>query len=225
MSGPQLVLDLGHRPAHGRADFLIARCNRAALGWLDRWPDWPAPGLVLYGPPGAGKSHLAAVWQARSGARLLEAASLDADSPARYRGPALVIEGLEALADERALLHLYNLATERGAHMLLTAQLPPARWPLALPDLASRMRALPAVALEAPDDALLAAVMIKLFADRQVEVGAALPAYLVARIERSLGAVRSLVAALDDAALAERRPITVPLARRVLDRLAAGAEP
>ena len=203
----------------------MAPCNEAAIAWLDRWPDWPGPALVLYGPPGSGKSHLAEVWRRRSGAEVIHAARLaEAPPGARRDAGALVIEGLGGRIDERALLHLYNGAVERGAHLLLTAAAAPARWPLALPDLASRLRLAPAVALGLPDDALLGALMLKLFADRQIAVAPEVPAYLVPRIERTFAAVAGLVDRLDRAALAEGRPITVPLVRRVLSAAEAAPE-
>ncbi len=223
-----MVLDLGHRPAFGREDFLVATCNEEAVRWLDRWPHWPTQGLALYGPPGCGKSHLAEVWRARSGAVRLTAGSLGGYDPAAMPAAArgCVIEdigGGEAL-EERALLHLYNLAGEFGGHILFTGVTPPAHWRIALPDLMSRLRAMPAVALRPPDDALLGAVLVKLFADRQLRVGPDVIAFVLARMERSFAGARALAAALDGAALAERRRITVPLARRVLTELAPADE-
>lgn len=224
MTGPgQLPLDLGHRPALGMEDFLVAECNRAAVAWLDRWPRWPGPALVIHGPAGCGKTHLAHVWQAESGAVSIVPGDLAAASPPALMGRARagVIEGADAgLTDagERGLLHLYNWLAEAGGHLLLTGACAPARWPLRLPDLASRLGAAPAVAVGPPDDALLAAVLVKQFADRQLPVGEEVVTYLLPRMERSFDAVRRLVAALDRAALAARRPVTVPLVREVLAR-------
>ena len=223
----QLSFDLGVRPAFGRADFLIAPCNETAIAWLDRWPDWPGPALVIHGPAGAGKSHLAEVWRARSDAESIDTTVLAGNAPGAWReASALVIEGLGGgPIDERALLHRHNEVAERGGHLLLTAASPPARWPLALPDLASRLRLAPAVALGMPDDALLGGLMLKLFADRQITVTPDVPAYLVPRIERTFGAVVALVETLDRAALAEKRAVTVPLARAVLGERGAAARP
>ena len=221
--GRQRTFDWGVRPALGREDFLVAPCNEAAVAWLDRWPDWPGPALVIHGPPGSGKSHLAEVWRRRSGAEVVDAASLAHAAPGGGQAAAaLVLDGLGGLGglggpiDERALLHTYNSVAERGGHLLLTALAPPARWPLALPDLVSRLRVAPSVALGLPDDALLAALMLKLFADRQIAVAPEVPAYVVPRIERTFEAAASLVERLDRAALAEGRPVTVPLVRAVL---------
>jgi chromosomal replication initiation ATPase DnaA len=214
----QLPLALGHRTAQGRADFLIAQPNAAAVAWIDRWPDWPGPALALYGPAGCGKSHLAHVFIARAEARLVAPAAISsATVPALLEGArAWAIDDLDDGVDERGLLHLLNGIAERRGHVLLTQLLAPARWGIALPDLSSRLAAIPAVAIDPPDDALLAAVLVKLFADRQLVVGAELVSFLVGRIERSFAAASAIVARLDQAALAERRAVTVPLARRVL---------
>ena len=215
--GQQRTFDWGVRPALGREDFLVAPCNEAAVAWLDRWPEWPGPALAIHGPPRSGKSHLAEVWRRRSGALALEASALAQAATGSGEGAAaLVVDRLGGPIDERALLHTYNSVAERGGHLLLTALAPPALWPLSLPDLVSRLRLAPAVAIGLPDDALLAALMVKLFADRQIALAPEVPAYVVPRIERSFEAVAHLVERLDRAALAEGRPVTVPLVRRVL---------
>jgi chromosomal replication initiation ATPase DnaA len=214
----QLVLDLGHRPALAREDFLVAPCNEEAVAWLDRWPDWPSSAVILVGAAGAGKSHLARVWRARTSAASVEAASLRRSDPWAWLKPApvCVVEDAPGGVDEQALLHLLNAATEAEGHLLITAVSPPSRWALRLPDLASRMRAAPIAELRAPDDALLGAVMVKLFADRQVTVTPEVVSYVLPRMERSFAALRALVVALDEAALAQARAVTVPLAREVL---------
>lgn len=223
----QLALAFDHRAALGAADFLIADSNRDAVLWLDRWPDWPAPALAIHGPAGCGKTHLAHVWQARSGARMLTPEALSSGTPLDLLGErhCAVIEGADATPfDERALLHLYNVAAEMGGHLLITGRAPPARWPVALADLRSRLSAAPAVAVGAPDDDLIAAVLVKLFGDRQLRVGEDVVAFLLARMERSFDAARRLVAAIDAAALEDRRNITVPLAGQVLGRLGSNVE-
>lgn len=222
----QLPLSLGHRPALGDNDFLVAPCNQDAVAWLDRWPDWPGPALAIHGPARCGKTHLAQVWQARSGACLIAPDHLTTYGlPDALDGvSASVIDDVSDRIDERALLHLHNLLSERGGHLLLTSREPPARWPLAIADLRSRMNAAPAVSVGRPDDALIGAVLIKLFTDRQLHVGSEVIGFLLARIERSFAAAHRAVALLDETALAGHRRITVPLAREVVDRLEEGEE-
>jgi chromosomal replication initiation ATPase DnaA len=213
----QLALDLGLRSALGEADFLVAPCNQQAVQWLDRWPGWPAPALTVHGPGGCGKTHLARVFAARSGAPVIAAADLATDLvPAQLGAARAAVVDDADHAGAEALLHLYNVIAERQGHLLLTAQTPPARWPGLLPDLRSRLAAAPAVAVEAPDEALLAALLVKLFADRQIAVGEDVPLFLSRHIERSFEAARRAVAELDAAALREKRGITIPLARAVL---------
>ena len=214
-AGTQLALELGQRQALGRDDFLVAPCNAEAVAWLDRWPRWPGRGLVVHGPAGCGKTHLAHVFRARSGARIVGASDV-ADSDAYARPADLAVEDVDSGADSRALLHIYNAAVERGGSLLMTGRSPPRSWDLALPDLRSRIGALGSVAVGLPDDTLLAAVLVKLLADRQLRVGSEVVTYLVHRMERSFRAARDVVRRLDEDSLADRREITVPLARRIL---------
>lgn len=217
----QLPLDLGHRPALGGADFLVAPSNAAAVAWLDRWPDWPGPALVLAGPAGSGKTHLAQVFATRSGAVRLGAADVTVtDLPDRLGAAQVAVLDRAEAAEAEAFLHLYNMLAERGGHLLVVARQPPARWDIALADLRSRLLAAPVASIAAPDDALLSAVLVKLFADRQIQVGAEVVPYLLARLERSFAAAQQVVAALDQAALAAHRRVTVPLVRAVLGEAA-----
>ncbi len=223
----QLPLALDVRPALGREDFLVAPSNHAAVAWIDRWPDWPrsgpTPAMVLCGPAGAGKTHLAHVWRTRSDAVMLTGPDIGAAAPELLDGKLnCVVEDADRPAEETALLHLFNHVGEQGGGLLLTAATSPVRWPTALADLASRLRAAPLAAIEAPDDALIEAVLVKQFGDRQLRVGPEVVSYLVPRIERSFAGVRHIVAALDSAALAAGRPVTVPLAGEVLARLDGG---
>ena len=225
----QLPLELPLRPALGREDFLVAPSNEIAVAWIDRWPDWPGPALALYGPPGCGKTHLCQVWRAASGAVEIDAGRLARAEPPELLGAAraCVLDDAEDLlgatgwggegANAERLLHLFNSVVERGGQLLLAARAAPARWPCGLADLGSRLAAVPAARLEAPDDALMEVLLVKLFADRQLGVGEELVRYLLVRMERSFAAARALVAALDRASLAEGRAVTVPLARRVLE--------
>jgi chromosomal replication initiation ATPase DnaA len=210
----QLALALPHSQSYAREDFLSGPSNAVALALVDGWPDWPARAVALVGPEGSGKSHLADVWAAQAGARcILGSALRETNLPGALATGAVVIEDVaENGIDERALFHLLNLAREEGAYALLTMRSSPAGWNLALRDLASRLRALPVVTLAPPDDALLRALLVKLFADRQIVVEESLITYLVTRIERSCRAARDAVAELDREALRRKRPVTRALA-------------
>ena len=209
MAPQQLPLDLEYRPALGMADFVIAPGNRDAVAWIDRWPDWPSHALAIHGPRGSGKTHLAHVWQARSRAALLERAPVE-DPPH--------VAVLDEPRDwpEANLLHLDNRLREASGYLLIVSEMPPARWPVALPDLASRLASIPAVALAAPDDDLLVAVMAKQFADRGLEVNEDVLRYVASRVERSFAAAADIVARIDRAALAQQRRVTLALARDCL---------
>lgn len=216
------MLDLPHPAGMGVADFLPAPSNRQALDAVLRWPDWPAPACLLVGPPGSGKSHLATIWAERTGAVVLQGRELWAPAqPLRRLGAAAscAVDDAAQLADEAFLFHLYNLIVERRGSLLLTAGQPIAEWRLALPDLRSRLATAWRVAIRPPDDQLLAALLVKQFADRQIRIEAGVVAFLVNRIERSFAGVRAVVSALDRASLRARRPVTMPLARLVLEEL------
>ena len=214
-------------PTFARADFVLSDGNREALAWLDRWPDWPAPVLALNGPAGSGKTHLARIWAARTSAALLDATDLEGktvpDLTALAEAHATILIDHADRAPERAMFHLYNLMRERRGHLLLVAAEPPARWHIALPDLASRLRAAPAIAVAPPDDELLGSIILKQLGDRQLHAGPGVVQYLVARMERSAEAARRVVAALDQRALSERRDIDRRLAADVLAELSGEA--
>jgi len=213
--GPrQLVLALDHAVSFAREDFLSGPSNDAALTLIDRWPDWPNRVMALTGPEGAGKSHLAAIWSEAAGARVLSGKLLgETNLPAAFATGALVLEDLEPKGlDERALFHLLNLAREENAFVLITARAALNTLPVAIRDLASRLRSIPAVALTAPDDALLRSLIVKLAADRQLSVDEPLVNYVVNRIERSFAAARAAVAHLDEEAMRQHRPVTRALA-------------
>ncbi len=218
----QLPFDLGHREAYGRADFWVSASNREAVAWLDKWPEWPAPALVLYGPPACGKTHLLQVWKGEAGAcdlRVDELTSAPADA-LLGAASAVMIDDADGVASdaarEEALLHVYNILQGRGGHMLLTAEKPVRDWGLTLPDLKSRLMAAPAVQVLPPDDELIAVVLTKLFSDRQIFVSQEVVQYIVPRVERSFFAISCLVEQVDRAAMAAKRPVTVPLVREIL---------
>ncbi|MDU8913230.1 DnaA ATPase domain-containing protein [Aestuariicoccus sp. MJ-SS9] len=216
----QLALPLKVRPALGRGDFFVAPPNAVAVALIDGWRDWPGGKLLLCGPVGSGKTHLAHVWSAESFARIVPARRLaQADIPALAQGH-VCVEDVQAIAGqpeaENALFHLHNLVLANGNALLLTADTPPAQWPLTLPDLKSRMMGTPLARLEPPDDELLSVVLAKLFADQQIVPAANVIPYLVRHMPRSFDMAGRMVAALDAAALAGSRRISRDLAREVL---------
>lgn len=217
----QIAFDFGHRPSSNGEDFLIAPSNREAVAWIDKYPDWPSPALVVHGPPGCGKTHLAQVFVAVSGAARISpggAGAVESLDAAGVAGAA-VLDDAETGLDEEGLLHLYNRLAEREGRLLLTANQPPARWDIRLADLRSRLLAAPAVGIGRPEDGLIAALLVKLFSDRQLRVEPSAIDYMVARMERSFDTARRLVAAIDRTALTEQRAVTVPLIRRVLENM------
>ena len=218
----QLPLDLGFRHAFGRSDFHIGQSNRDAVGWIDRWPDWPAPVLVLQGLAASGKSHLAAVWQEKAGACVIKPEMLTTHSAEELfaLGDSFVIDALDPWLGDRVaettLFHLYNMLKEEQKTMMVTMRMAPTHVDFVVPDLASRFRAAPSVQIHAPDDMLLASVLIKLFRDRQLRLSNDVITYLLPRMERSFSAARDVVARADHVALSEKRGISVPLMRQVL---------
>jgi len=219
----QLILDLAQRPALGAEDFLISQSNQAAADVVDRWPHWPHASVVVVAPPGAGKTHLANVWRLRSGAERLEANAVGEREVEGAKGP-LLVENLHAgIGSERALFHLLNLVREHRTSMLLTSRALPGELDVRLPDLRSRLRALPVVSISPPDEALLKAVLVKHFADRQLGVEPAVVNYIALHMEQSMEAAATVVAEIDRAAMASHRKVTRALAAEILSpRQAAG---
>ena len=212
----QLILDLEQRPALGAEDFLVAPSNRAAADIIDRWPDWPHASVVVVAPAGAGKTHLANVWRLKSKAARLTAPALAESDVAAATG-ALLVEDLHAgIGDERALFHLLNLVRERKMSMLLTSRAAPGELEVHLPDLRSRLRALPVVAISPPDETLLKAVLVKHFADRQLTVEPPVISYIARYMEQSMEAAAAIVAAIDRAAMTAHRRVTRALAAEIL---------
>jgi len=220
----QIPFDFDPRPALGGEDFLVAASNADAVQWVERWPDWPGPVLAIAAPEGAGKTHLAHVFQAQSGARLVcvdDLRSQRADG-VLAGASALVLEDVETFLDAglaEELLHLYNLAREEGVKILMTAARPPSRWAITLKDLSSRLKTAPVAEISPPDDALITALIVKQFADRQLSVDQDVLTYMLARMDRSFSAVRNLIHAIDEHAMAHKRAITVPLVREAMSVL------
>ena len=223
MSGApqQLTFDLTPRPALGVEDFLVSPSNEAALLIVERWPQWPHHAVVLEGAAKTGKTHLGQVWRLASGAEQVAALTLAEQDIAKLtQAKSLLIENLEdGIGDERVLFHLFNTAREQKCSLLLTTRKPPAEMDIALPDLASRLRAVPVVMIAAPDETLLKAVLIKHFSDRQLAVEPTVIDFLALRMERSMAMASAIVDALDRRALATRRRVTRPLAAEVLAEL------
>lgn len=219
---PQLPFDFSAAPSYADEDFLVASSNAAAHVWIQRWPDWPGPGLAIFGPPGCGKSHLGQIWRRHAAAAQASGIDLERAEPPAILGAAsaLLIDDLTpsalSSAAEQHLFHIYNLLTERQGHLVICAGEAPARWPIKLADLRSRLNALPAVAIEQPDDGLLRLLLAKLFSDRQLIVEAGVIEFASQRIERSFEAARKLVDDLDRAALTAQRKPSLALLRELL---------
>ena len=217
----QLTFDLPRRIALSRTDFLISDSNAAAIGWIDRWPDWPARALALHGPAGCGKTHLLHLWCAQTAGVIVPGQMLNEELVAHLvseRRHRIAVDNANR-ACELALLHLYNFCMEARGDLLVAARQPPASWTVLLPDLDSRLRAMLAIKIGLPDDALLGAVLVKYFADRQLRVAPEVIAYLLTHMERSFAAAAEMASRLDRVSLRDRRAITVPLARQVVSDL------
>lgn len=224
----QLTFDLPVRTTLERDDFFVSPANAVAVAEIDDWQAWPGQTLILTGPKSSGKSHLTHVWAADAGAKVVPAKDLETGQISNLVAttPNIAVEDVELIAGnalgEQALFHLFNLALSEGGNLLMTGLTPPATWPITLPDLKSRLQGCNLAHLSPPDDALLSAVVFKLFADRQIDVQPGTINYLIKRMERSFDCAAKLVEALDEMALSERRAITRNMAARVLDNASSG---
>ncbi len=221
----QFIFDLAHKVSFAPEDFLVVPGNTQAVAWFERWPQWPGSGLILCGPEGAGKSHLASIWQRRSQARLLTPTEITSDPGlvAKIKpATSYLIENIEQIKGaqgERLFLHFYNWVVEHRGSMVMTARVSVSDWALSLPDLTSRLKALPQVTIAPPDDDMLGLVLMKLFSDRQLRVNEEVLNYILPRIERTPRAAAQVVDALDRASLQIGRRITVPLVRETLTKV------
>lgn len=218
----QRTFEFAHRVGMDLVDFMPAPSNRRAYDMIMAWPDWPTPALILHGPIGSGRTHLARIWADRSKARYFEAAEIwEAAKPIERLDACrhAVVDGADRIVSERLLFHLYNLIVDRRGTLLLVADASPGRWSIQLPDLHSRLQAALPVQIDPPCDDLLAALLVKQFADRQVRIEPAVVSYLVRHMERSFAAVRRMTLELDRVSLCAQRPITLPLARAMLEWL------
>lgn len=214
----QLIMPFASTPSYHAADFIRGEANAQALAWVERWPDWPYSLFLLHGPHGSGKTHLSHLFAARTGASFIDPARIGR-SPADQiltGNHAWVLDGLDAVADEAALAQLINHARARGDYLLFTALEPADKRAFKLPDLSSRLRALPAVGIAPPDDALLTGVLAKSFADLQLRIAPDVLSYAVNQLERSYTAIQQFVAAMDHLSLTRGRAITIPLVREAL---------
>jgi len=224
----QLPLEMPFPKLQGRDDFIVSECNRLAVAWINRWPDWPKPGhcLNLVGPTGAGKTHLAAIWQNLSGAELCDHPAAIDKIMASDAVPFVVIDKIDGGFDwpEETLFHLFNRCERQSGGMLFLSERPVAQMTWDLGDLRSRMRGVAMANIDLPDDALVYALLEKYFADRQLVAPPAMLRYLGDRMERSFRAIQDVATKIDRRSIAERRPLSVALARLVLQDMSSRLE-
>ncbi|MBL4666914.1 MAG: hypothetical protein JKY04_06005 [Sneathiella sp.] len=216
----QIPMDFAYRSALGREDFLVSAPNENAVAWIDRWPEWPGPFLLVTGPEGCGKTHLSQVWANKCGAVSIDQedlSELDINALNQLSARPLVLENITPGLNEQKLFHLYNMVRENDSFLMMTSCLSVVGWDLELLDLKSRMGAVQIAAIEEPDDVLFASILLKLFSDRQLQITPEIIQYLVTRLERSFKAAVDVVSELDGLSLAEKRKITIPLVRTLFE--------
>lgn len=217
----QIPLDLRHVEALGREDYFVNESNENVLKWLNKWPDWPTPTFVIYGPKASGKTHLLSVWAEKSKQDVLKINDVLSNGWESYRDQKhMAIDDVhEAIGDrakEEHLFHIYNQILANGGTLLLTSEATPKSLAFDLPDWASRMRAATSETIQEPDDGLLSIVLLKLFQDKKVAITDKEIQYIVPRIERSYAMAQHLVEEVNQASLSQKRPVTIPLIKTVM---------
>ncbi len=216
----QIPMEFAFRSALGREDFLVTEQNKAAITWIDKWPEWSDPFLLVVGPMGAGKSHLAQVWAKNSNAMILHSSDLkdlDINALSQIASQNIILEDIDAHTAEQPFFHLYNLIKENSRFLLMTSRESTRDWNIQLPDLKSRLGAIQIAKIEQPDDSLFAAILLKLFTDRQITVAPEVIQYLITRLERSFSSALEAVTMIDSLSLSEKKRVTIPLVKRVLE--------
>lgn len=216
MNAQQYILDFPVLQSHSTDDFVIGSCNKLAAEFVQLWPNWPAHALVIAGEEASGKTHLANIFQEKSGATLLQGRDLSEDKIPGFSAN-VIVENADMDTDEAALFHLFNWTRDNKGFLLLTAKTPPSKWKVGLKDLSSRLQSTQLVTLERPSEDILGATMAKQFSDRQIMVDDRVISFLLKRIERSFSAVKTVVSKMDTLSLREKSRITVPLAKKVLE--------
>jgi len=217
IASAQIPLPFKINPNFTEADFVSSNCNSAAYNLVKLWPDWLTRCAIIYGPPGCGKTHLAHLWSIKAGASFIQERDFNPQQ-ACENNTCIIIDDIEKTEDQENLLHLYNLVNENSKYLLLIGKTPPQQWPFDLPDLTSRLQLATQAAIEAPDDTVLKAVLMKLFTDYQLRVNENVINYLINRIERSFHAAQQIVQRINDLALSQQKNITIPLLREILDK-------
>ncbi len=223
MTPAQIAIPFPNQPSFKDEDYLVSNCNNVIFNAIVSWPNWAYPVYRIKGPKGSGKTHLSQIWQRLSGATLIQTSQLSSHIEQIANNPNhIILENLDEAVDQNVLFHLYNLVRAENKNMLITSSSSFSDWNLSLPDLVSRLRTVPVLEISEPDDDLIRMVLMKLSSDRQIQLNLNVIEYLIPRIERSFEAIQKCVLALDEHSLREKRKITIPLAKKILDNADVG---